>query len=264
MKTFITTLLMLVVSITTSAQFMPNDAAYNPAYEKVIQKNKVEAVYLVLSGSSEEEFNRNDTIKTVVYNEKGKPTYLVEPTIDEWDATYVDSFIYNDKGLLESVVLNGYDMFDITHQYVYDKKGNIISSQIDGAEARQYTYTTSKNKITEIVGKLAYMEVDDEGEYTGKVTWSDVERNVYEYDAAGRLSVNTYYYFDEIYSRAVYAYDAENRLVEEKTSLGPDDDEDTFYFVSQYRYGDDGLLESLTETNSNGVSYTYTYVYKKK
>ncbi len=267
MKIPLTLLLLMALATSAMAQQMPDNVAYNHAYEKVIQKNKVEKSHLVLRNSSEEEFNHNDTINTVVYNEKGKPIYLIEPARDEWDATYIDSFTYNSKGLLGTVILRGYDMYDITHLYTYDNKGNIITSAIDGAEPRKYTYQYNNNKISVVLGQTAYYEVDDEGDYTGAVTWSDVERLVYEYSEKGRLTVFTYYYFDEVYSRTTYSYDKENRLIQEYTPMGPEDPEapdDSFYFISTYTYGADGLLESLTETNSEGVSYPHTFEYKKK
>ncbi|MER7132165.1 TreTu family toxin [Streptosporangium saharense] len=201
---------------------------------------------------------RGDLEKTTLKNWVGSPISPKPP-----QDVVLESYSYDFAGRLDSQV----DAMGRKISYTYF--GDDLISQVVAANARLNGSTTPADVV------LENNTYDAAGNLTRKVVGGGKETDDYVYDAAGRLTSNT---FDPavIKRKTVYAYDAADNLIGETvTGAGTSRTESAEYaynsvdqvvrqtiengaddLVSTWTYDDRGLLTAATDPRGNASGAT--------
>lgn len=253
----------LITSFCALAQFNPGDIGYPLNAEKIMREAHVKTQTLTLVDQE----NYSTEMSTSYYDKDGfllSTNYAVDTTIDPEYREPAMSDIYNyyPDGSIRTIVLQGYDMVDITYGFEYDRKGKLTASVIASAEAREYTYSyNDKGQIAHRYGKGARFVYENEEDTEGKLEMIDLEQTDYVWDDKGNLVEETFYYLKEWTQRTVYQYNDAGQLtrMEVYYENGPTA---TPAFNTVYQYNDKGLLtESVTTETDFTLRSVYTYTY---
>ncbi|MFN0274103.1 MAG: hypothetical protein ACKVPJ_00030 [Chitinophagales bacterium] len=235
---------------TVTAQFTPDLVGFQYSefdkYKKLKVKQQVETVYDYI-------FTEEYVVNSITdYSETGQIMQtILNPELNSEEAldTIKYIYVYTNEGNIQSVTIHGVDILPIVYGFFYDKKGNLIESNIASAEARRINFTLDKKgRVLKAASKGAMFEYDEEGNASDEPVWIVLEETTYEWNENGLLVDERGYYRSEFSYHAIYKYDEKGSLVEENFCYDPQFP-DTPSTTIQFEYDENGLLKKRSITN---------------
>lgn len=263
MKNKILFLYILFSSTLLQAQFKPGDIGYKSNETKIYKTQKVKTQKQTVVDAE----GYSSDLQVNYYDQNGmltKIAYDQDTTmpVEERGPEMKDEYTYFPDGRIKQIILYGYDLVDITHNFEYDKKGRLTESKYASAEARVYRYTyDNAGNIIKRIGKAAFFETDDEGNATGDMVMVDYDSSSYTWDDKSNLLSEVFYMGGELYYQINYTYNDNNTLNGYKVYYDITPDAQASFTVV-FKYDKNGLPEQMiTEEEgfrlTNYFSYTF-------
>lgn len=182
--------------------------------------------------------------------------------IDQIVDTFTTTYKYNAKGLLTTEMWD-YGGEPLHKGYVYDDKERLVQELIASAESRDYNFVyNDKGLLTNKIGKTAYPSVDEKGELTGEVTWSEIDEFRYYYNEKKFLVKEEFYYSKSRTNYTTYQYDKKGRLIKQAQFY----DDGTEYLNYVYEYDNKTNLRKSSQMvyeKNKPIKYSYIYTHYK-
>ncbi len=264
MKNALHTILLMLITVSLSAQFKPGDIGYFPAMMEPYARMHVTTQVETKTDPS----GWSTPYTQSTFNESGWLTevlYLQDSSLSEEERSpdMVDAFYYHADGRIRMIEMTGYDILPIQYGFEYDKKNRLTASVIASAEAREYTYVLNKKEqVTQRFGKGARWVYADEQDTEGKLQMVPLDVTDYNWNADGLLASEDYSYMGEWQHRIVYGYTPSGQL--QSLQMYYDQGETAVpVFTTTYVYDANGLLQTATtQEGADAFVSTFTYAFK--
>ncbi|MFZ1635089.1 MAG: hypothetical protein WAT43_14495 [Chitinophagales bacterium] len=261
MKNKILFFYILFCSTLLQAQFKPGDIGFKANETKVYKTQKVKTQKQTVVDAE----GYSSDLQVNYYDQNGmltKIAYDQDTTmpVEERGPEMKDEYSYFPDGRVKQIILYGYDLVDITHNFEYDKKGRLTESKYASAEARVYRYTyDNAGNIIKRIGKAAFFETDDEGNATGDMVMVDYDSSSYTWDDKANLLSEVFYMGGELYYQINYTYNDNNTLNGYKVYYDITPDAQASFTVV-FKYDKNGLPEQMI-TEEEGFRLTNYFAY---
>jgi hypothetical protein len=243
MRTTLSIAILMVCMAKAQAQFTPDLIGFQYSEFEKYKKHKVKAQIEKVFDEFTEELAVNSV---TIYSEKGQMLQTVlNPELNSEEALDTIKYIYeyNIDGNIQVVTIYGLDIVPMMYGFFYDKKGRLTESNIASAEARRIYYELDKKgQVVKAIANGAVFEYDEEGNASDDYTWMPMEETTYEWNDKGWLMEERSSYRTEFSYHAIYVYDAEGKLIEEKFCYDAEHP-DTASTIITFEYDQDGLLK---------------------
>lgn len=198
--------------------------------------------------------------KSVEFDEDGFK--IKEIIYDPEYENIIYKYYYNTEGNLFKIVFANYDIMDLLSTFTYDSSGKLIQEFLGGGENRKYIIKyDNKDRITEKVGYTGSLPIDENGEVmeNAEPIWDYIDRYEYEYNSKGELTVEKFYYLDNISYTNFFYYDKTGKRTKWINRFG-----DNYDVVYVYNYDKKGLLKSIQVKSPEEIKYLiYEYEFYK-
>lgn len=212
----------------------------------------------------------DDTARTLVreaeYGAEGLLAVLIEKGTDDNDSMITTSekvYKYDAKGRLWTIEENDEEYGNSKTLFTYNTAGKLTKKLVATIDPPTYTYTyDAPGKLIKIYSTQAFPAYDKNGEFTGKSVAKPSTKDIFKYDAKGRLSEQWSYLLlhgpnNNPPSKTKWFYNAKNQV----TSVKNYNSEGNLMTQSNYTYNANGLVatEEITDLDSDPVTYIYEY-----
>ncbi len=262
MYKYIIIFLFFFFSFQLNSQFLTHRYEFEKVKKERISMKKLK-IFKINEYSSEILVNPSSDLLLTKSTEFDEDGFKIQETI--FDSEYgniINKFYYNTKGNLFKIVLANYDIMDLLSTFTYDSSGKLVQEFFAGGENRKYIIKyNNKNRITEKVGYTGSLPFDENGEVieNAEPIWHYIDRYEYEYNSKSELTVEKFYYLDNISYTNFFYYDKSGKRTKWINRFG-----DNYDVVYLYNYDKNGLLKHIEVKSPDETKFIiYDYEFYK-
>lgn len=244
------------------SQFLTHEYEFEKVKKERISLKKLK-IFKINEYSSDELVNPSTDLLLTKSTEFDEDGFKIKETIyDPDNENVILKYYYNTDGNLIKIAYANIDIIDFLSTFTYDNTGKLVQEFVGGAENRKYIIKYDKNnRIFEKVGYTGSLPFDENGDVieNAEPIWDYIDRYEYEYNSKGELTVENFFYLNDIYNTNFYYYDKTGKKTKWIKRFG-----DNYDVVYLYKYDKKGLLKYIQVKSPDETRYIiYDYEFYK-